>query len=139
MPTDSIVFVDTNVLLYAASRRAADSVMALQARDLIRRERIAISFQVLQEFYTNAVNPKKLALSNDDALAYCREWLALPVVTLDAPLFVRTLEFVARYMISNWDGAILAAAEKAGCKIVFSEDLNDKQKYFGIQVRNPFR
>ena len=32
----------------------------------------------------------------------------------------------------------MAAAERAGCKKIWSEDLNAGQTYFGIRVENPF-
>jgi predicted nucleic acid-binding protein len=138
MPTGSIAFADTNILLYAASPRSADKVKAVRARDLLRSQTLVISFQVLQEFYANAVNPRKLGFTPEAAYAFCRAWLELPIVTLDAPLFVRTLEFAQRYAIGNWDAAILAAAEKAGCEVVYTEDLSHGQRYFDVEVRNPF-
>lgn len=100
---------------------------------------MVISFQVLQEFYANAVNPRKLALSVPQAAAYCSAWLGFAVVPLGASTFVRTLELVTRYRISNWDAAILAAALESGCELVYSEDLNDGQDYGGVRVVNPFR
>jgi len=54
MPNASIVFIDSNVLLYAASGRPADTAKSKHARALLERETVGISFQVLQEFYANA-------------------------------------------------------------------------------------
>lgn len=112
------VFVDSNVLLYAASGRAADASKTAQARRLVHADDVVISFQVLQEFYANAVHPRKLALTAAQAAAYCSAWLAFEVVPLGASTFVRALELVARYRISNWDAAILAAALESGCELV---------------------
>jgi predicted nucleic acid-binding protein len=33
---------------------------------------------------------------------------------------------------------IVAAAEKAGCARILSEDLSAGQTYFGVRVENPF-
>jgi len=33
---------------------------------------------------------------------------------------------------------IIAAAERAGCTQILSEDLNSGQTYFGVTVENPF-
>ena len=33
---------------------------------------------------------------------------------------------------------IIAAAEQAGSKRIWSEDLNSSQEYFGIKTENPF-
>lgn len=38
-----------------------------------------------------------------------------------------------------YDGMIVAAAERAGCKRILSEDFNTGQEYFGVTVANPFR
>ena len=38
-----------------------------------------------------------------------------------------------------YDGMIIAAAERAGCKRIWWENLNPGQTYFGIRVENPFR
>ena len=43
------------------------------------------------------------------------------------------------YGISFWDLLIVAAAEKAGCTRIVSEDLNSGQSYHGIAVVDPFR
>ncbi|HRA01431.1 MAG TPA: hypothetical protein PLJ62_14595 [Thermoflexales bacterium] len=41
--------------------------------------------------------------------------------------------------ISFWDALIVAAAEKANCEYIFSEDLNDGQLYRGIKIVDPFK
>lgn len=133
------VFVDSNILLYAASGRPGDASKAARARSILHAEQVVISFQVLQEFYANAVHPRKLALTAAQAAAYCSAWLAFEVAPLGVSTFVRALELVARYRISNWDAAILAAALESACEVVYSEDLNPGQDYGGVRVVNPFR
>ncbi len=138
MPNASTVFVDTNVLLYAASGRAADMTKTTRALELLTNTRVCLSFQVLQEFYANAVNPKKLGMTSAEAVDWCNAWLQCPIASLSVETFIRTLELVHRYQISNWDAAILAAAQQLGCTIVYSEDLNPGQGYYGVRVENPF-
>ena len=53
-------------------------------------------------------------------------------------LFHRGTEIRARYGISYWDAAILAAAKMLGCDAVYSEDLSREQDYDGVWVINPF-
>jgi predicted nucleic acid-binding protein len=93
----------------------------------------------LQEFYANAVSPKKLNLSRAEAAKWCAAWMQFPVATLGLETFVRTLELAHKFQISNWDAAILAAAAQLGCTIVYSEDLSHGQDYDGVRVENPFR
>ena len=71
MPNASIAFVDSNVLLYAASGRPADAPKTARARQLLKEERVGLSFQVLQEFYANAINPRKLKLTPAEAAKWC--------------------------------------------------------------------
>jgi len=139
MPRDSSVFVDSNVLLYAASGRPVDRAKATRARRLLEECLVVLSVQVLQEFYANAVNPHKLRLTPAEAAEWCSVWLEFPIVPLTRETFVHALELAHRYHVSNWDAAILAAAAQANCTLVYSEDLNDGQEYDGIRVENPFR
>lgn len=46
--------------------------------------------------------------------------------------------FHERYQLNHWDGLILAAAQEADCKILYSEDLQHEKIYDGITVLNPF-
>ena len=138
MLTTSTVFADSNVLLYAASGRPADAPKTARARTLLGQEPICLSFQVLQEFYANAVNPRKLNLTSAEVIAWCAVWIQFSVAVLSVETFVRTLELAHRYRISNWDAAILAAAAQLGCTVVYSEDLNHGQDYDGVRVENPF-
>ena len=48
-------FIDTNVVLYAASNAAADQPKRIIARQLLSEPNIGFSAQVLQEFYAVAV------------------------------------------------------------------------------------
>ena len=138
MPNASTAFVDTNILLYAASGRAADVAKTARALELVTNTQVCLSFQVLQEFYANAVNPKKLGMTPAEAVDWCNAWLQCPIASLSVDTLIRTLELVHRCQISNWDAAILAAAQQLGCTIVYSEDLNHGQEYDGVRVENPF-
>jgi predicted nucleic acid-binding protein len=42
------------------------------------------------------------------------------------------------YRISFWDSLVVAAAQRAGCRIL-TEDLQDGQDFDGVIVVNPFR
>ena len=134
-------FLDTNILVYAASDKLADQPKANVARDLLRRgpSAYAISLQGLQEFYVAARAPRKLALTHEQALAYCSQWRVFKVLEPTLQLFDAALELCLRYQINYYDSAILAAARQLGCTKVYSEDLNDGQDYDGVRVVNPFR
>jgi predicted nucleic acid-binding protein len=44
-----------------------------------------------------------------------------------------------RWQISFWDALIITAAQKSECSTVYSEDLNDGQKYGSVKIVNPFK
>ncbi len=62
----------------------------------------------------------------------------LKVVQPDKELVRRAVEAHAQYGVHFYDGMIIAAAERADCKKIWSEDLNAGQEYFGVKVENPF-
>lgn len=132
-------FLDTNVLVYAVSRQSADLAKSAVARSLIRYHEQAISVQVLQEFFNVARNPKKLAFTHDETVVFCEGWKRFTVLEPTISLFDDALMLVKRFQSSYYDAAILAAARRLKCGVVYSEDLNDGQDYLGVRVRNPFR
>ena len=40
--------------------------------------------------------------------------------------------------ISLWDAMIVQSARRMECRVLWTEDLNDGQRYAGVLVRNPF-
>src|SRR5688500_2849623 len=56
-------FIDTNVLLYAASNAPADQAKRQLARSLLAQPDIGFSAQVLQEFYSAATAKKHLQMT----------------------------------------------------------------------------
>lgn len=132
-------FLDTNILLYAASDRVEDAPRAAVARELIAPGTQAISLQVLYEFYNASRKPKKLALTHVEAVSYIRRWRRFTVLEPTLALFDDALTLCDRFQIGYYDAGILAAARMLHCPIVYSEDLNDGQDYDGVKVVNPFR
>lgn len=132
-------FVDTNVLVYAVSPASEDAVKRRRARDLLSDGELALSVQVLQEFYTQVTRPTRDdPLSSQQALAFLASLEALPVLPVTLELFRAAVRIGQRYRLSYWDAAILAAASAMGCDAVYSEDLNAQQDYGGVVVVNPF-
>lgn len=132
-----LVFLDSNVLLYAANANPGEREKHLTAVALVEGGPFAISGQVLAEFYTIATGAKG-RLTPDNALAWVEKLRAVPCAVVDLDLVVAGIAHARRYKISYWDGAIVAAAELIGARILFTEDLNDGQKYGAVEARNPF-
>jgi predicted nucleic acid-binding protein len=132
-------FFDTNILLCLYG--GGDPVKKAKAAELFsaqtRTARAVVSTQVVQEFY--AVATRKLGMARDVAGRIVRSLLDLPVVIIDADSILAALATEERYQISFWDALIVAAAETAGAQVLYTEDLNDGQRYGQVVVRNPFR
>jgi predicted nucleic acid-binding protein len=134
-------FLDTNILLYAASQQAlaADAGKHEAALKVVGDGDFAISAQVLQEFYTNAIKLKPEPLPREDAL----QWVALlgevECIAIDHRLVTEGILLSHRYKTSYWDGAIIAAAHASGATTLYSEDLSHGQNYGGVTVINPFK
>jgi predicted nucleic acid-binding protein len=126
-------FFDTNVLLYLLSKDAAkaDRAEALLASGGI------VSVQVLNEFAS--VASRKLAMT----ISEIREILSIiRAICVVKPLDIEThelgLDMVERHRFSIYDGMIIAAAVRAGCIILYTEDLQQGQMIEKLQIRNPF-
>jgi predicted nucleic acid-binding protein len=63
----------------------------------------------------------------------------IKLVVSDREIVRRAVQARAAYGIHFYDGMIVAAAERAGCQRILSEDFNAGQEYFGVTVLNPFR
>ena len=136
--TDTPVFVDSNVLLYAMDD--ADPYKQQAARNwraaLWESRRGRVSFQVLGEFYVNALRLGPTA--REGARAEIRDLLAWNPVVADAALLERSWKIHDRYQVSYWDALIVAAAKAATCRYLLTEDLQAEQKLDGVEVVNPF-
>ena len=131
--------VDTNVLLYAVSISPEDAVKSRRARQLLRGSDLAVSVQVLQEFYHQATRPTRTGqLTHGDAIAFLGALLKFPIQEVTLELFRKATAISQRFGLSYWDAAILAAARSLGCDAVYSEDLSSEQDYGGVRVINPF-
>ena len=132
--------VDTNIALYAVSIIPEDAAKRRIARQLLEQPGLAVSVQVLQEFYYQATHPKgRFRLSDEAAMSFLEILLRYPVQSVTIDTFRAAVSISQRFQISYWDGAILAAARALGCDAVYSEDLSHGQDYGGIRVFNPFR
>ena len=132
-------FVDTSVLLYAASILPDEEAKRLRAREVLAEPDLAVSVQVLQEFYHQATRVTRPGrLSDDDAIRFLEPVLEMRVQSVTLGVFRDAVLTRRRFGLSYWDAAILAAARTLGCDAVYSEDMSAEQDYGGIRVINPF-
>ncbi len=132
-------FLDTNVLVYAY--QTSDLGKQRIGRQLVSRAvagEFTISTQVLAEFAATLLHKVQPPLSMEEVTAALNGLGPIPLVVPDGDIVRRAVEARGAYGIHFYDGMIVAAAERAGCEKILSEDLNSQQKYFGVVVANPF-
>jgi predicted nucleic acid-binding protein len=136
-------FVDTNILIYAACGAVDDPSKWKRAWEIIGDADYVVSGQVMAEFYVNATKKderkKFLPLELSEAARWIDDLAAVEVVPVDQLVVRLAVQYSQRYQISYWDAALIAAAEKHGCEILYTEDLNDGQTYGSVKVINPFK
>jgi predicted nucleic acid-binding protein len=129
-------FVDSNVLIYAHDRTAADRHVL--ARDLLnelwRSHAGVLSVQVLQEFFVN-ISGK---IGTSEARRLVADYSTWRTHTPDAKDVVEAIDIHRDYKISFWDAMIVRSASELRCDVLVTEDLNSGQTYRGVRVENPF-
>lgn len=136
-------FVDTNILLYAVSRPPAGQQEARRkqtiALQILDRADLALSVQVLQEFYVQATRPSRDdRLSHGQATDLIHSWLRYPIQENTMALLQAALATSHRWQISLWDSLIVEAARTLSCSVALSEDLQNGMDFAGVRVENPF-
>lgn len=132
-------FLDTNVLVYAY--QFSEPAKQRIAQQLVRSAfttRAVISAQVLTEFAATLLHKFSEHVTPQAVIAILDHLSPLRLVLPDGDLVRRAVEARALYGIHFYDAMIVAAAERADCRRILSEDLNSGQEYFGITVANPF-
>lgn len=132
-------FLDTNVLVYAyQTNDPGKQRIARQLVSMAVAGEFTISTQVLAEFASTLLHKLQPPLSMEEVTVALDGLGPIPLIVPDGDIVRRAVEARGAYGIHFYDGMIVAAAERAGCEKILSEDLNSQQKYFGVVVRNPF-
>jgi len=134
----ALVFVDTNVFIYAAdSEDKAKQRAAQNWRTVLWQARVGrTSVQVLQEFYAKATY--RWPTARDQARQEVNDLLAWRPVVASGDLFASAWKIQDRFRFSFWDSLIVAAAKQASCSYLLTEDLQSEQDLDGLSVVNPF-
>jgi predicted nucleic acid-binding protein len=132
-------FVDTNVLVHADDAR--DSRKQTVARDLLRRllsERSGkLSLQVLQEFFAAATG--RLGVGAAEVRRRIEVFAHMDVVRLDVHDVLAAIDLHRLHELSIWDALVVRAALIAGCRTLYTEDLQHGRRFEALQVIDPFR
>ncbi len=128
------VFADTNLFVYAESQDGDKTARALA----IIEARPVISVQVINE--TVSVLTRKYGFALSEAHEIALSLLDLcEVVPLEPDTLREAIRLTQNYHLSHWDSLIVAAALRADCEILYSEDLQHGQVFDQrLTIVNPF-
>jgi len=130
--------VDSNILVYSFDDRDANRQAV--ARDVLRALKLSrspIGLQVIGE--TFRVTTGKLRMPKPQmALVLAGIAQTWPLFSADQQTTLRAMSLAAAGRLSFWDANLLSAAEAAGCRHLFSEDMADGYRLGQIEIVNPF-
>jgi predicted nucleic acid-binding protein len=126
-------FFDSNILLYLIDQDDRKSPIA---EELVFGGG-TISVQVLNEFVEVARRKLKLSVATaGELLDHTTKDLNIVPLTHETQRVA--MRFMASADIGTYDANIIAAAELAGCDVLYTEDMNHGQRIGRVTIRNPF-
>jgi predicted nucleic acid-binding protein len=111
------------------------------AQGLVRRApagEAMTSTQMLGEFAATLMHKVRPPVGPKDLAAILDVLGPVHTISTDGDMVRRVVEVHGRYGLPFYKSPIIAAAERAGCECIWSEDLSVGQKCFGVTVQNPF-
>lgn len=134
-----MIFLDTNILLYACGLHGEDDPRTAKCREIVTaNDRYAISVQVLQEFFDASTRPSRPRhLTIEEATSFTAVWRTFEVQPMTLAVFDGALEVRKKSNYRYWDCAIIAAALELGCNTVLSEDMQNERTFGRLRIVNP--
>ena len=135
MPTKTEVFFDTNILVYAID--SSDRRHSVARRLLLEGGQLGV--QVLNEFASVASRKFDWTWPQITAALSAFRKLCQDAVPVTAEIHEHALRLAARDGLNIYDGLIAAAAIKAGCRTLLTEDMQHGRVIEDrLTIRNPF-
>ena len=133
---DNLVFVDSNVVIYAYSRTEKDK--QAKASNILIHHDCLISTQVLNEYCNVCIRKNFIPISDiqkdiNEILNNCGLYI-VNETTISKALFVKN-----RYGFSYYDSLVVASSLECECSVLFSEDMQHGQIIENtLKIVNPF-
>jgi predicted nucleic acid-binding protein len=103
---------------------------------LWEREAGRLSWQVLNEFYANAIG--KIGAPAPVARRAVEAYSLWKPASFGFGMLHRAWYWMDKAGVPYWDSLIVAAAETTNCAYLLSEDFQEGREFGGITVVNPF-
>jgi len=134
-------FLDTNIIIYSfdSGEKEKQNISKELIASGLKNSHTSISYQVIQEFVNVATRKFDQPLSYNDCKFYVDHVLRLMwEVYPSQNLFHEAISIAEKWKYSFYDSLIIASALEASCNILYSEDLQHKQKIYSLKIVNPF-
>jgi predicted nucleic acid-binding protein len=132
-------FLDTNILIYTDDKSAPAKWR--RALDLLTEHRRAgtgvVSLQVLQEYFVTVT--RKLHLDARIARRKVELLAEFDVALLEVADILAAIDLHRLHGVSFWDALVLRAAKQTGCRVLYTEDMQEAREVDGVRIVNPFR
>lgn len=133
-------FLDTNILVYAYDVR--EPIKQARVQEILKQgiedETAILSVQVIGEFFSVVTGRILKPLSAEEAEQALDLLSILPIIDLDFRMVRHAIAIHRQHGSAYWDALIVAAAHRAECTQILTEDINAGQSYSGVTVANPF-
>lgn len=131
-------FFDTNVLVYTDDDDAPDKKgRALELYDECRAAGTGVvSTQVLQEYFV--ATTRKLGVDVAVARRKAELFGRLQLVPIRMDDILGAIDLHRIHSLSFWEALIVRAASVAGCRRLYSEDLQAGWRLDGLEIIDPF-
>ena len=131
-------FFDTNVLVYADDKAVpAKQRIAIKLVSEHRRTRTGVvSLQILQEYFVTVT--KKLHVDLATARRKVELLAEFDVASPEVADILAAIDLHRLHGFSFWDGLVVRAAKQAGCRVIFTEDMQNAREIDGVRIVNPF-
>ncbi len=133
------IFIDTNILIYSNDKISAEKQIKSRSKlkEIFEIGSGVISTQVLHEFYVASIN--KLKYPPIEVRKQIDELLNFEVIDIDVPLIKEAIDCSILDQINYWDALVVVSAQKGGCGVLLTEDLNHGQTIKGVKIQNIFK
>ncbi|WP_078128387.1 PIN domain-containing protein [Leptospira alexanderi] len=135
------VFLDTNLFIYnfdTENKTKYEKSKEIVSTALAENNYV-ISYQVIQEFSSVALKKFQIPLKPKDLEIYLkRVMFPLCSVYYTNENILNAIEIRDRYKLSFYDSVLISSAIEANCKILLSENLQDRLQIKDLQIANPF-
>ena len=126
-------FVDTNVLIYAVSRRPEDAEKRRRAAELLEEDDLAFSAQVVGEFYYQATRAtRQERLTHAEALDFVEKLQERDIHPITYDLFSAAVVLSDRYQRNIGMPSFSRRRASTTAKRWYSEDMSACRTYAGL-------